>query len=141
MTTITQSGLEFKESVRYNIDPFKFGAADGTIEDILQRVGLWDLVVERGGLDASMQTMGFSQGQKQLFQIGRAILHQQTMESKIVLMDEGTASMDEDTEEQVAVLVKEAFAGCTKILISHREAMLDQADIVLRLDRGISTIV
>ncbi|KAH8715994.1 ABC transporter atnG [Beauveria bassiana] len=142
ITTITQSGVEFGASVRFNMDPLEFSSrpgnfpTDDTLAGILRRVGLWDHVLRHGGLGAEMRAMKFSVGQKQLFQLARAMLHRQITRSKLVLIDEGTASMDEDTEGRMFHLMREAFAGCTKIIISHREAVLADADLVLSLDDG-----
>ncbi|KAM3534221.1 hypothetical protein MY4038_002461 [Beauveria bassiana] len=142
ITTITQSGVEFGTSVRFNMDPLEFSSrpgnfpTDDTLAGILRRVGLWDHVLRHGGLGAEMRAMKFSVGQKQLFQLARAMLHRQITRSKLVLIDEGTASMDEDTEGRMFHLMREAFAGCTKIIISHREAVLADADLVLSLSDG-----
>ncbi|KAJ6781210.1 hypothetical protein PWT90_10566 [Aphanocladium album] len=142
ITTITQGGVAIKASVRFNMDPFEFTSrpgnypTDDTLAGILRRVGLWDHVVRHGGLNADMKDMKFSVGQKQLFQLARAILHKQITRSNIVLMDEGTASMDAETEQRVYSLMNEAFAGCTKIIISHREAVLAHANLVLNLADG-----
>ncbi|KAM3453841.1 hypothetical protein MY3296_003502, partial [Beauveria thailandica] len=117
ITTITQSGVEFGASVRFNMDPLEFSSrpgnfpTDDTLAGILRRVGLWDHVVRHGGLGAEMRAMKFSVGQKQLFQLARAMLHRQITRSRLVLIDEGTASMDEDTEGRMFHLMREAFAG------------------------------
>ncbi|KAJ6779521.1 hypothetical protein PWT90_07627 [Aphanocladium album] len=97
------------------------------------RVGLWDIISARGGLTARMKDMRFSGGQRQLFQFARAMLHHQTMGTKILLMDEATSSLDEETEAQILPILKTAFAGCTKMVISHRRAVLDSTDYVKRL--------
>ncbi|OAA69111.1 ABC transporter, transmembrane domain, type 1 [Cordyceps fumosorosea ARSEF 2679] len=142
ITTITQDGLELRASVRFNMDPLEFSSrpgnfpTDDTLAGILRRVGLWDHVVGHGGLEASMRAMKFSVGQKQLFQLARAMLHRQVTRSRLVLIDEVTASMDEETEARMFHLMKEAFAGCTKVVISHRQALLADADVVLSMDGG-----
>lgn len=144
ITTITQAGLELKGSVRLNLDPFGFGLrapsdsppTDEDLIDILSRTGLWNLVEDAGGLDTPMSKLKLSQGQKQLFHLSRAMLHHQVTGSKILLMDEGTASMDEETEARVMELMATYFTHCTKIIISHRQALLDGANVVLRMDQG-----
>ncbi len=139
ITTITQSGLAIKASVRFNMNPFvgtEDASADEQMTDILQRVGLWEHIEARGGLDAAMGAMKFSVGERQLFQLARAILHKDNTGSKLFLMDEGTSSIDEATEQRIYSLVKEYFAGCTKIIISHREAVLADTDVVLHMSDG-----
>lgn len=142
ITTITQGGIQLRASVRFNLDPLEFSSRPGnfpsndTLAGILRRVGLWDHVLRHGGLDVDMRAMKFSVGQKQLFQLARAILHRQVTRSKLVLIDEGTASMDEETETRMFTVIREAFAGCTKMIISHRDSVLAGADLVLSLDDG-----
>ncbi|EGX91989.1 ABC transporter, putative [Cordyceps militaris CM01] len=144
ITTMTQGGLELNGSVRLNMDPFQLrtrGGSRGTVPfpsdeglaEILRQVGLWSQVADAGGLDGSMARLKLSRGQKQLFHVARAILHKRMMGSKILLMDEGTSSMDADTEEAVARLVGDAFADCTKVFVGHRRALLANAHIILRL--------
>lgn len=139
ITTITQAGLAIKSSVRFNMNPFvgtEVASADEQMTDILQRVGLWEHIEARGGLDAAMSTMKFSVGERQLFQLARAILHKDNTGSSLFLMDEGTSSIDEATEQRIYSLIKEYFAGCTKIIISHREAVLADTDVVLHMSDG-----
>lgn len=142
ITTITQAGILLKASVRFNIDPFEFTSRPGDfptdemLAGILRRVGLWEHVVRHGGLDALVGAMKFSVGQRQLFQLARAILHRQVTRSNLILVDEGTASMDEETERRIYTLMMEVFAGCTKLIISHRQAALAHADLVLSLNDG-----
>ncbi|OAQ98802.1 hypothetical protein LLEC1_03870 [Akanthomyces lecanii] len=142
ITTITQGGLELNGSVRLNLDPFKFSSrarniqfpSDDGLADIFRQVGLWSQIDEAGGLDASMAKLKLSRGQKQLFQIARAILHKRMAESKILLIDEGTSSMDSNTEEAMAQLIATAFADCTKVFVGHRRALLANANVVLHLN-------
>ncbi|KAJ6781856.1 hypothetical protein PWT90_08917 [Aphanocladium album] len=139
MTTITQAGIALKASVRFNMDPFaetEDSSADDKKIEILQRVGLWEHIEKRGGLEAVMGTMKFSVGERQLFQMARAILHKENTGSSLFLMDEGTSSIDEATEKRIYSLIKESFAGCTKILISHREGVLADTDVVLHMSDG-----
>lgn len=73
-------------SVRLNADPSK-QLEDSAIEDALRAVELWDIVVEKGGLEVPIQELHLSHGQKQLFCIARAILRP----SPIVVLDEATS--------------------------------------------------
>lgn len=143
ITTITQGGIYLLGSVKFNLDPIDASlrpatciVTDAMCETMLNRVGLWDIVRARGGLTARMKDMRFSEGQRQLFQFARAMLHHLTMRTKIVLMDEATSSLDEETEARIVTMISTVFAECTKVAISHRPAALNGADVVIRLNAG-----
>ncbi|KAJ3498549.1 hypothetical protein NLG97_g1041 [Lecanicillium saksenae] len=141
ITTMTQSGLELKGTVRLNIDPFnaalrprEFMLTDDMLIGILRRVGLWNRIAARGGLDAPFHRMKFSNGQKQLFHLARAILHKQSMRTKIILIDEGAPNTE--IEEHVRQVMREVFHGCTILMVSHRLALFHEADLIVTVDRG-----
>ncbi len=69
-----------------------------------------------------------SSGQKQRLLIARALYR----EPKVLIMDEGTANLDEDNEERLAELV--ATLPITRIIVAHRPALVRRADVVLRLN-------
>ncbi|APJ03468.1 ATP-binding cassette domain-containing protein [Silvanigrella aquatica] len=82
------------------------------------------LIAERGG--------NFSVGQRQLLCMARAILSN----SKIILMDEATASVDLETESLIQIAMKKAFANKTTIVIAHRLDTIHNADFVVVLGNG-----
>ncbi|KAJ6787077.1 hypothetical protein PWT90_07283 [Aphanocladium album] len=143
MTVITQGGIHLRGSVKFNLDPFHPSlrpsdciVTDQMCQDVLQRVGLWNFISRRGHLTSRMKDMNLSQGQRQLFQIARAILHHEITASKIVLIDEATSSLDEDTDGRMVELIKNSFTGCAKVIISHRSPTIYSCDAVLALNEG-----
>lgn len=142
ITTITQGSIRLRGSIRFNLNPFDPSTRPpGTIithqmeEDVLQSVGLWGIIMARGDMESPLNIMRFSHGQERLFQVARAMLHQQVTGSKIVLMDEGTAGLDENTEHHIMNIIHGAFVGCTKLFISHRMPGLESANTVMVLDQ------
>jgi ATP-binding cassette, subfamily C (CFTR/MRP), member 1 len=86
LNAIPQDPFFLSGTVRENCDP-RGTSTDEAIEDALRKVHLWDVIEDKGGLDAELTQDFFSHGQRQLFCLARAILHP----SKIVIMDEATS--------------------------------------------------
>ncbi|XWW94174.1 hypothetical protein V2A60_002116 [Cordyceps javanica] len=142
ITTITQGGIHLRGSVKFNLDPFDPAQRPPTCivtnemcQSALDRVGLWDIISRRGDLSSRMKDVSLSHGQRQLFQLARAILHHEITGSKIILMDEVTSSLDEDTEARMAAVIGRAFGGCAKVIVSHRYATLDKSDAIMVMDQ------
>jgi len=71
-----------------------------------------------------------SGGQKQRVLLARALYR----DPKILILDEGTANLDLETEEIVADLI--ASMNSTRIVVAHRPALLRRADRILHLEHG-----
>jgi ATP-binding cassette subfamily C (CFTR/MRP) protein 1 len=74
----------------------------------------------------------WSVGQKQLLCFGRVILKR----SRILFMDEATASVDSQTDAAIQRIIREEFTECTVISIAHRIPTVMDSDRVLVLDAG-----
>lgn len=138
--TIAQDGVQLDGSVRDNINAYsdasQGSAADEMMVDILKRVRLWDKIESSGGLDATLAEVNFSEGQKQLLALGRAILRKRLTGSKIVLVDEATSSIDYETDKLIQEVMADALSDCTTVTVAHRLQSLESADLVLEMESG-----
>ncbi|KAJ1770305.1 hypothetical protein LPJ74_003309 [Coemansia sp. RSA 1843] len=160
VTIIPQDPVLFNGTIRFNLDPFD-EHPDELLWDALKRT---HLVRERGSqttstaasvaedasdeapmlermagiftsLDAEIKENGqnLSLGQRQLVSLARALVRR----SKLIIMDEATASVDFDTDDRIQRTIRgPEFANSTLFCIAHRLRTIIDYDRVLVLDKG-----
>ena len=85
----------------------------------------YDTVVEESGEN-------LSQGQRQLLTIARAML----INSPMLILDEATSSVDTLTEQKIQHAFLKMMQGHTSFVIAHRLSTVQNADIILVMDKG-----
>nr|RBQ90592.1 hypothetical protein FVER53263_09941 [Fusarium verticillioides] len=128
--------LPIGSTVKQNLDPLG-AATTEQCREVLQATDLWDMVESHGGLDSVLSESSLSQGQKQIFNIARAVLKRKTSGSSLLLLDEFTSSVDADTERAMLAIIEREFASCTIVMVAHRLHIVSEfCDRVLVLDGG-----
>ena len=132
---VTQDGHLFHESIRSNLRLAATDASDDDLWRALERARLADVVAEMpDGLDTVVGERGYrlSGGQRQRLTIARLLLGQ----SRVVVLDEATASLDSASEAAVQQALDEALADRTALVIAHRLSTVRAADMILVVEDG-----
>ncbi|CAO2610760.1 ATP-binding cassette sub-family C member 12 [Lemmus lemmus] len=134
LTMIPQDPVLFVGTVRYNLDPLG-SHTDEMLWHVLERTFMRDTIMklpEKLQAEVTENGENFSVGERQLLCMARALLRN----SKIILLDEATASMDSKTDTLVQSTIKEAFKSCTVLTIAHRLNTVLNCDLVLVMENG-----
>src|SRR5437868_7645684 len=132
---VSQETYLFHESVRENLRFAKPDATDEEIEDAARAARIHDVLVALpDGYDTVVGERGyrFSGGEKQRIAIARTILRN----PPILVLDEATSSLDNETERLVQEALDRLSEGRTTIAIAHRLSTVRGADQIIVLDHG-----
>ena len=133
ISVVSQAPYIFNLSIKENIRLSKPTAKDEEIINVCKKAQIHnDIIDMENGYDTIVGENGviLSGGQKQRIAIARALLK----ESKIILFDEATSSLDNKNQEQIKNIIKKLSKDKTIIIVAHRLSTIINADKIYFLD-------
>lgn len=90
------------------------------------------------GEESKRNVLKLSGGQQQRVAIARALVS----DAQVILADEPTGNLDEDTAAEITAILKESAhkSGKCVIIVTHSRELAKQADVVMRLKKGVLDI-
>lgn len=124
----------FNMSIKDNISIGMENISEEDIIDACKKVGIYKEII---GFDDGFETiiseeLNISGGQRQRISMARAIIKN----TPIIILDEPTASLDQDTEECIIDLLKTLSEEKTVLVITHSMKLAKEADEVISIKNG-----
>lgn len=132
---VFQETYLFSDSVAANIAYGRPGLGEAEIEAAARLAHAHDFVAALPrGYDTVLAERGasLSGGQRQRLAIARAVV----TDPRVLVLDDATASIDPETEDQIRRALRAAMHGRTTFVIAHRISTVRRADLVLVVEGG-----
>jgi subfamily B ATP-binding cassette protein MsbA len=135
VSLVSQDVVLFNDTIRNNIAFNAIGKTDAEVEAASRAANVMEFVNQQPqGFDTPLTDRGqnFSGGQRQRISIARALLK----DSPVLMLDEATAALDNESERRVQQELAVLMQGRTTLVIAHRLSTVEGADRIIVLDRG-----
>jgi ATP-binding cassette subfamily B protein len=135
VSVVLQDGLLFAASVRDNIAHAAPDVPPEAVEAAARLANAHDFIRRLpDGYDTVLGERGvtLSHGQRQRLAVARAAVRQ----SPILVLDEPTTGLDEESERAVVDALRRLAAGRTTFLVTHDLRLASRADLILYLEHG-----
>ncbi|MBE5757911.1 MAG: ABC transporter ATP-binding protein [Clostridiales bacterium] len=131
---VLQDTWLFEGTIKENIAYGKKNVSDEEIIEVCKSAGIHHLIMSQPkGYDMVItEDSNFSQGEKQLITIARAMLHNAPM----LILDEATSSVDTRTEVLIQKAMDKLLKNRTSFIIAHRLSTIVNADMILVMKDG-----
>src|SRR5207244_1631771 len=135
IAVVPQEPILFGDTIRENIRYGRLDATQAEIEDAARAANATEFISRMPkGMETIVGERGvrLSVGQRQRVAIARALLR----DARILLLDEATRTLDNESEFLVQLALDRLMAGRSTIVIAHRLSTSERADRILDLARG-----
>ena len=132
---VSQEVTLFDDTIRNNIALGRLGASEADIVAAAKDAAAHDFILAQpNGYDTMIGDSGsrLSGGQRQRLALARAILKN----APILLLDEATSALDTESEGLVQGALARFTRGRTTLVIAHRLATVQSADLICVMDKG-----
>ena len=133
---VSQEAVLFDDTIEANI---RFGRPEASLTEVIAaaQAAAADAFISSlpDGYQTQVGAMGqrLSGGQRQRIAIARAMLKN----APILLLDEATSALDAQSEADVQASLTRLMAGRTSLVVAHRLATIQDADLILVMDKGV----
>jgi subfamily B ATP-binding cassette protein MsbA len=135
VSLVSQDVVLFNDTIRNNIAFNAVDKSDAEVEAAARAANVMEFAAQQPmGLDTPLTDRGqnFSGGQRQRISIARALLK----DSPVLILDEATASLDNESERRVQQELGILMRGRTTLVIAHRLSTVEGADRIIVLEQG-----
>ncbi|OPZ87512.1 MAG: Lipid A export ATP-binding/permease protein MsbA [Firmicutes bacterium ADurb.Bin419] len=135
ISVVRQEPVLFTMSIKDNLLLANKHANRKEIENACKRAYIYDFIES---LPDKFDTMigengvNLSGGQKQRIAIARALLKK----SRVILLDEATSSLDNESQFYIKKAIDAIAGDCTVVIIAHRLSTIIEADVIYVMDKG-----